>query len=85
MSAASQEKTWFDSGDKVIYQYTHHLNSKSTTEIVKKGLFVREVKRKKRFLADWEADPRCVVQLEGNKNPSIVRRSQLYPVDYNVI
>lgn len=62
----------FKEGDVVLYQYTHHLNSKSTTQIVKRGTFIRCIKSNKMV-----GFRKCVVQLEGNKNPSRVFMSDI--------
>lgn len=58
-------------GDIVYYQYTHHLNSKSSTEIVKRGVFIRWVKSKPLKKRTDDA----IVKLDGNKNPSKIHRS----------
>lgn len=68
-------KTWYDKGDKIAYQYTHHINSRSTTQIVRFGVFIRFVRKKNPY--EWNPNRRAVVQLEGNKNPSIVWESQI--------
>jgi len=72
----SEGKTWFDEGDKILYQYTHHLNSRSTTEIVKEGIFIRRVKRKG-SVYDWDVNQKCVVKLNGNKNTSTIRMTEI--------
>ena len=74
---SSEEKTWFAKGDKIEYQYTHHLNSRSTTEIVKDCVFIRWVKRKGKIPYDWEPNRKAVVQLKGNKNTSQVWESEI--------
>jgi hypothetical protein len=74
---STEEKTWFEKGDKIIYQYTHHLNSRSTTEIAKEGVFVRVVKRKGRSPYDWQPNRKVVVMLKGNKNESTVWESEI--------
>ncbi len=56
-------------GDVVQWQYTHHLNSRSTTEIVKTGILIRIGKTKKKFLADSQKKI-GIVKFQGNKNPS---------------
>ncbi len=63
-------------GDTVHWQYTHHLNSRSTTEIVKTGVLIRIGQTKKKFLADWTTKI-GVVQFKGNKKPSRIRFDQL--------
>lgn len=74
---AAMNKSHFDKGDRIQYQYTHHLNSSQTTQVIKNGTYIRKVKRRKTSLADWDATPKCVVQLEGNKHPSIVWQSKI--------
>ena len=73
----NDEKTWFGKGDKIIYQYTHHLNSRSTTKITKNGVFIRVVKLKRNSVYDWEPNRKVVVKLEGNKKESTVWESQI--------
>ena len=63
------ENSKFKKDDKIIYQYTHHLNRKSTIEIAKTGIFIRYVKRKN---PDYFNRKKVVVMLERNKNTSTV-------------
>jgi hypothetical protein len=53
-------------GDKISWQYTHHLNSRSATEIVKTGVFIKELKNGK-----------ALVRFKGNKTDSRVPQSEL--------
>jgi hypothetical protein len=39
-------------GEVVLYKYTHHLNRRSTMEIIKEGIMVGIGSKKKMFLAD---------------------------------
>lgn len=74
---STEEKTWFEKGDKILYQYTHHLNSRSSVERVKEGVFIRKVKSKRHSPYDWQPNPKVVIMLDGNKNPSTVRLSEI--------
>lgn len=55
-----------EQGDLIIYQYTHWLNSRSKTVISKEGYFIRYVTKR-----NGKID-KCLVMLNGNKNPSKV-------------
>lgn len=59
-------------GDRIKWQYTHHLNSKSTTQRVKKGVYVRQVKD-----GEFNWTIYALVHFDGNKNPSRVRMDEL--------
>lgn len=67
---------YLENGDIVFYQYTHHLNRKSSTEIIKKGVFIRWVFSKKGHYCKRRTDM-AVVQIDGNKHPSKIHISQL--------
>lgn len=58
------------SGCRICWQYIHHLNSKRSTIITKYGVYYGNVKHKKKFLADGNANPLAVVQFDGNKTTS---------------
>jgi len=67
-------------GDRVSYQYTHHLNSKSTTEIEKHGTYKRTI---------WPVIPKrgpekfALVRFDGNKNDSRVLKKLLKKICEN--
>jgi hypothetical protein len=65
----------FEKGDRILYQFTHWMNSKSSTQRVKSGVFLRKVKVSP-FNTEW-GNPRVVIQIDENKNTSIVRLSQI--------
>jgi len=50
-----------EKGTIILWQYTHHINSRSRTERVKRGVFIRELKNGK-----------ALVHFEGNKTDSRV-------------
>lgn len=58
-------------GDKIYYQYTHHLNSRSVTEITKEGIFIRWVKTG----SPRKNSQTAIVHLNGNKLQSKIHRS----------
>ena len=66
----------FEKGDIVYWQYTHHLNSKSSFVNTKKGVFVRNIKHP--FKSDEWWNPMCLVQFDSNKNASRVQRDELF-------
>ena len=66
----------FEKGDVVYWEYTHHLNSKSSFVNTKKGVFIRNIEHPKRSDQWWT--PLSLVQFKGNKNPSRVRRRELF-------
>lgn len=56
-------------GDKIYWQYTHHLNSRSSIEIIRSGVFVRMIKGNKDY---------CLVKFKGNKGNSRIKYSELF-------
>lgn len=58
----------------VEYTYEHHLNSKSSTIITKKGIVVRHVRSRKGL---YRPTGYVMVQLEGNKTLSKIHESKL--------
>jgi hypothetical protein len=58
-------------GDEILWQYTHHLNSRQTTQLVKEGVLLKIVDKKKKYLSDWPSK-NAIVILKGNKNNSTV-------------
>lgn len=66
-------------GDRVSYQYTHWLNSKSSTQIVKYGTLINIGRTKKRFMAEW-TDQVGIVLFDGNKTTSRIRFDLLNPL-----
>jgi len=61
-------------GDIVRWNYTHHLNSSSSTEIEKTGVFYGKIKHTVRYRGPQLA---CV-KFKGNKNTSNVPLEELY-------
>jgi len=70
------EKHLLEPGDIVYWQYTHHLNSKSSFVNTKKGVFIRNIKHPVKSDTWW--NPMCLVQFAGNKNASRVQRDELF-------
>lgn len=64
----------FEKGDKVIYQYTHWLNGKSSTQIAKEATFIRKVKQP---VYGASLNPKVVIQCKGNKTTSTVYLSEI--------
>ena len=67
-------------GDSVLWQYTHHLNSRQTTEIVKEGVLLRIATKRKKYTADYPSKI-GVVKFTGNKTNSRVPLHLLYKKD----
>ncbi len=63
-------------GDLISWEYTHHLNSKSRTQRMKHGEFIRNVKH----IAIYNGNQMAVVQFHGNKRTSKVPLSELQPM-----
>lgn len=57
--------------DVVLWQYTHHLNSRSSVERVKEGVLLKITNTKKKYLSDWPSKI-GVVKFNGNKTTSRV-------------
>lgn len=64
-------------GDRIKWQYTHFLNSKQSIQRVKEGIFIRLVKPRKEFAADWTANKFAIVKFDGNKTESKVLLSTI--------
>ena len=63
----------FKKGDRIKWSYTHHLNSKSSKVITKKGVFLRGITIQRRDGGmSWPETEYCFVHFDGNKNPSRV-------------
>lgn len=65
----------FSKGDRVIWSYIHHLNSKSSTVIIKHGRYVARVKHTARYIGPQLA----WVEFDGNKRLSKVPYWELEP------
>lgn len=63
----------FNVGDRITWQYTHHLNSKSTTEIIKHGKYCGLVRHSQR----WHGKQLANVLFDGNKGKSRVPLNSL--------
>jgi len=63
----------FEKGDTIAYEYTHWLNKKSSTQIIKYGIFIRKIKSK----TGWSPNPKIAIMINGNKSESIVFMSQI--------
>lgn len=59
-------------GTRVSFTYTHHLNSRSTTQITKLGTVVRTIKHRNKLYAQQVA-----VLFDGNKTESIVQMDSI--------
>ena len=59
-----------NTGDRIVYTYTHYLNSTATTQVSRHGVFLemKGFKKNKRYVSGTH----CKVQLDRNKNPSVV-------------
>lgn len=62
------------SGDLVTYQYTHHLNSISTTEIVKCGKYYGDVKHSVNYRGEGQLS---IVHFDRNIRSSKVLKKRL--------
>ena len=69
----------FKEGDRVVWTYEHHLNSKSTTLITKKGTYIKPLK--KRYIGPGQLSvfEYCRVHFDGNKKPTTIREDLLKP------
>lgn len=65
-----------NTGDKIEYTYTHHINRKLSVQRTKTGVFIRLVKGK---LKGNTFTSKAVVKLDGNKNNSIVPIGSINP------
>lgn len=63
-------------GDKIFWTYEHHLNSKSSTFITKKGEFISLIKHNNK----WVGEQLALVQFSGNKKPSRVPLYDLHKI-----
>lgn len=63
----------FTAGDRVYWQYTHHLNSTSSVEKTKRGEYYGRVKHTMLY----NGKPLAVVQFDGNKSASRVPIDEL--------
>lgn len=63
-------------GDTVLWQYTHHLNSRSTTQIVKEGILIARTTKRKKNPYEWTTYI-GIVKFKGNKNNSRVAWEEL--------
>lgn len=70
----AQDDSYFEKGDRIIYQYVHHLNSKSSTTISKNATFIRWTKAKP---FEWHPNQKAIIQVDGNKTTSTVYQSQI--------
>jgi len=76
-----KQKNTFHRGDIVLWEYEHHLNSKSSVIRTKKGKFIRRIKSVKRdggCIRDYYKY--CLVHFRGNKNPSRILISEIKKV-----
>ena len=70
----------FKKGDRIIWTYQHHLNSKSVTIRVKHGTLIREIVAKRHDTGmSWPEINYALVHFDGNKNLSRVPINELEP------
>lgn len=69
----------FKVGDRIKWQYNHHLNSKSYFVNVKTGVFIRIIKHREHW--KHHCCDIAVVKFDGNKNPSRVPLDELRPCE----
>ena len=63
----------FKKGDRIMWLYKHHLNSKSVTIRVKHGTYIRGITIQRRDGGmSWPETKYAYVHFDGNKNPSRV-------------
>ena len=58
-------------GDRVMWQYTHYYNRRSSSERVKKGEFRRQIKHTTKYIRQGKKQL-CAVLFDGNKRVSVV-------------
>ena len=64
---------------KIIrWQYTHHLNNRSSTQRTKEGEYFGKVKHTYKYWQDNTAKQMACVQFDGNKKCSFVPFEELY-------
>ena len=68
---------------KVKWQYTHHLNNRSSLEGVKEGEYYGQVKHTVKHWDKIGAKQMAVVQFDRNKKPSIVPYEELIFITSN--
>ena len=62
---------------RIKWQYTHHLNKRSTIEIVKAGVYLGEIKHTYKHWQKRGAKQMACVQFDGNKGVSFVPFDEL--------
>lgn len=70
----------FESGDKVVYSYIHHLNSTSTTRITKYGTFMRYVNH----TLGYKGEKKAEVLFLPNSRATAVPISKLKKIEKGV-
>jgi hypothetical protein len=61
------------SGDRISWQYIHHLNSRSSVEKIKYGVYFGKVKH----TVHWLGKSLAIVQFDGNKRVSRIPIAEL--------
>lgn len=69
----------FFAGQRVRWQYTHYLNSRSSIEIAKDGTCIRQMRDKKGLQRPIHTDI-VLVHFDGNKTLSKVKLEELTPI-----
>lgn len=64
-------------GDKIIYHYEHALNSQSRVNRHKNGKYLGAINHTVKHWRKFNAEQMVAVQLEGNKNFSVVPLSAI--------
>ena len=62
-----------EKGTLITWEYTHHLNSRSTTQRLKQGWFVREIKHNK----GYKGKQKVIVKFYDNKGFSRIPLSEI--------
>lgn len=66
----------FKTGDRVVYEYPHHLDSKNIFPTAKPGTFIREIESR---INRFHLPRRAMVKIDTNKHSSIVYLRHLRP------
>lgn len=69
----------FFAGQRVRWQYTHHLNSRSSIEIAKHGTCIRQMRERKGLQQPLHPEI-VLVHFDGNKTLSKVKLAELEPL-----
>ena len=62
---------------KIEWQYTHHLNSRSSVEKIKTGIYFGKIKHTYKHWEKIGAEQMAIVHFDGNKRSSKVPYNEL--------